>query len=174
VAYLQDPEGVRVGLGVSGVSLGRDETNELVLRDRRASRAHAQLTNRDGQWELTDLSSKNGTYVNGRQVRRHPLRDGDQIRMGDSIWRFHSSDDPNATDAATDVDALAPQLDLTLREHDVLRCVSNGLSDKEIAANLEISVNTVRSHLDRIREKTGLRKRSELTRLAIGMGLDPK
>ena len=173
MAYLQDPEGERVVLSANGLRLGRDDFNDVVFRsDRRVSRSHAQVTNRDGQWVLTDLDSKNGTYVNARQVHRHPLRDGDRIQIGESIWHFHSSDDPNVTDAATDVDSLAPRVDLTRRERDVLRCVSNGLSNKEIATSLQISVNTVRSHLDRIGEKTGLRRRSELTRLAIGLDLD--
>ena len=41
----------------------------------------------------------------------------------------------------------------------------------DIARVLTISVRTVRSHLDRIREKTGQQRRSELTRLAIGEGI---
>jgi DNA-binding CsgD family transcriptional regulator len=61
---------------------------------------------------------------------------------------------------------------LTERERDVLRLISAGLTDKVIAERLFISANTVRSYLERIREKTGLHRRSELTRLAIELGLD--
>jgi DNA-binding CsgD family transcriptional regulator len=173
VAYLQDPDGVRVALGASGLTLGRDDSNDVALRqDVRVSRSHAEIVNSDGQWVLVDLGSKNGTFVNTRRVERHPLRDRDQIQIGGSIWLFHFGDDPRATEAATDAGTLAPKLNLTRRELDVLRLVSEGLSDKEIAGNLQISVNTVRSHLDRIGEKTGLRKRSELTRLAIGLHLE--
>ena len=46
-----------------------------------------------------------------------------------------------------------------------------GERDVDIARALTICVRTVRSHLNRIREKTGQRRRSELTRLAIGEGL---
>jgi DNA-binding CsgD family transcriptional regulator len=45
------------------------------------------------------------------------------------------------------------------------------IRDQDIAEALSISVRTVRSHLDRIREKTGRRRRSELTRLAIEEGI---
>ena len=56
---------------------------------------------------------------------------------------------------------------LTPRERDLLDLLAEGLTDAEIAQKLFISIRTVRSHLDRIREKTGYRRRAELTRLAL-------
>jgi len=53
------------------------------------------------------------------------------------------------------------------REHEVLRLVAGGSTDKEIAQILYISPRTVQNHLTRVREKTGLRRRAELTRWAM-------
>lgn len=53
------------------------------------------------------------------------------------------------------------------RELDVLRLVVRGMTDNEIGRELFISPRTVQNHLTRIREKTGLRRRSELTRWAV-------
>ncbi|MDX6708199.1 MAG: hypothetical protein QOD83_4798 [Solirubrobacteraceae bacterium] len=53
------------------------------------------------------------------------------------------------------------------RELDVLRLVVQGKTDNEIGQELFISPRTVQNHLTRIREKTGLRRRSELTRWAV-------
>ncbi len=53
------------------------------------------------------------------------------------------------------------------RELDVLRQVVQGKTDAEIATALGISPHTVHNHLTRIREKTGLRRRAELTRWAV-------
>ena len=53
------------------------------------------------------------------------------------------------------------------RELDVLRLVVQGKTDNEIGKELYISPRTVQNHLTRIREKTGLRRRSELTRWAV-------
>jgi DNA-binding NarL/FixJ family response regulator len=53
------------------------------------------------------------------------------------------------------------------RELDVLRLVVQGKTDNEIGKELFISPRTVQNHLTRIREKTGLRRRSELTRWAV-------
>jgi predicted ATPase/DNA-binding CsgD family transcriptional regulator len=60
-----------------------------------------------------------------------------------------------------------PAAKLSKRERELLSLVAEGLTDIQIAEKLFISVRTVRSHLDRIRDKTGFRRRAELTRLAI-------
>lgn len=56
---------------------------------------------------------------------------------------------------------------LTEREREILRLLAAGETDQDIADQLFISVRTVRSHLERIRDKTGRRRRPDLTRLAI-------
>ena len=43
----------------------------------------------------------------------------------------------------------------------------------QIAGRLVLSVNTVRSHLERIRDKTGARRRTDLARYAFQAGIDP-
>jgi DNA-binding NarL/FixJ family response regulator len=63
------------------------------------------------------------------------------------------------------------ELPLSERERQVLALLADGERDQDIADTLAISVRTVRSHLDRIREKTGRRRRPELTRLAIEKGI---
>jgi two-component system nitrate/nitrite response regulator NarL len=62
---------------------------------------------------------------------------------------------------------------LTEREKDVLSRVARGLSNKEIAAELGISVRTVESHRDSLMRKTGLRNVAALTRFALESGLLP-
>lgn len=63
------------------------------------------------------------------------------------------------------------EVPLSERERQVLALLADGDRDQDIAEALSISVRTVRSHLDRIREKTGRRRRPELTRLAIEKGI---
>ncbi|MET7884917.1 response regulator transcription factor [Streptomyces avermitilis] len=56
---------------------------------------------------------------------------------------------------------------ITERETQILELLAIGNTDREIARKLKISENTVHSHLDRLREKTGLRRRTDLARLAL-------
>ncbi len=60
---------------------------------------------------------------------------------------------------------------LSARERELVTLVARGRTNAEIAAELYISVRTVGSHLDRIRDKTGCRRRADLTRLALTTGL---
>lgn len=74
-------------------------------------------------------------------------------------------------DSAARLRRAGPRLALTGRERQVLSLLAAGERDVDIARALSVSVRTVRSHLDRIREKTGRRRRPELTRLAIEEGV---
>jgi predicted ATPase/DNA-binding CsgD family transcriptional regulator len=67
--------------------------------------------------------------------------------------------------AAPDLTRLSP------RERELLTLVAQGRTDAQIAAQLYITGRTVSSHLDRIRDKTGCRRRADLTRLALAVGL---
>jgi len=60
---------------------------------------------------------------------------------------------------------------LSARERELVTLVAQGRTDADIAGQLYISIRTVRSHLDRIRDKTGCRRRADLTRLALSEGL---
>jgi DNA-binding CsgD family transcriptional regulator/tetratricopeptide (TPR) repeat protein len=60
---------------------------------------------------------------------------------------------------------------LSARERELVTLVAQGRTDADIAAQLYISIRTVRSHLDRIRDKTGCRRRADLTRLALAAEL---
>ncbi len=59
---------------------------------------------------------------------------------------------------------------LSPRERELVTLVAQGRTNAQIAAQLYISVRTVGSHLDRIRDKTGCR-RADLIRLALSAGL---
>ena len=60
---------------------------------------------------------------------------------------------------------------LSARERELVILVAQGQTDAQIAGQLYISISTVRSHLDRIRDKTNCRRRADLTRLALRAGL---
>jgi DNA-binding NarL/FixJ family response regulator len=73
--------------------------------------------------------------------------------------------EPSQVDTPNNPGNLSP------RERELVTLVAQGRTDADIAAQLYISIRTVRSHLDRIRDKTGCRRRADLTRLALGEGM---
>lgn len=73
----------------SAVVLGSDERNDFVISDPTVSRRHAKVTFHRGRYELTDLGSSNGTFVNGRKVGKSVrLKDGAELRFGNSRFVF--------------------------------------------------------------------------------------
>lgn len=70
------------------VRLGRDPSATVVFTGDDAkvvSAAHAELRHVGGTWQLVDLGSRNGTYLNGRRVSADtPVKTGDQIRLGET------------------------------------------------------------------------------------------
>ncbi|MEU9479346.1 FHA domain-containing protein [Streptomyces sp. NPDC048191] len=69
------------------VRIGRAADNDLVVDDLIVSRRHAELrAHADGTYEIVDLGSHNGTYLNGRPVTRAPLGPGDIVGIGHSAF----------------------------------------------------------------------------------------
>lgn len=79
-----------VALSSDTVTIGRLADCDVVLKDKGASRKHAQLKRRDGAWTLTDLGSTNGTRLNGQTVQSRELSDGDTITIGITVIEFRS------------------------------------------------------------------------------------
>jgi pSer/pThr/pTyr-binding forkhead associated (FHA) protein len=63
-------------------TIGRSPDCGVFLDDVTVSRRHAALVNRDGRWQIEDLGSLNGTFVNRRRVESAPLEDGDELQIG--------------------------------------------------------------------------------------------
>ncbi len=75
------------------LSVGRDSANHLCLPGRTVSRRHFTISKNDADFELVDLDSHNGTFVNGIPVRRKLLAHGDTIRAGGCDLVFLMTED---------------------------------------------------------------------------------
>jgi len=79
-----DPNGHRTRVEIKPVpfKIGRQSDNDLILRDSRASRNHAQIVLENGQYIIEDSGSRHGIHVNGTRVERQFLRNSDRIEFG--------------------------------------------------------------------------------------------
>ena len=62
--------------------IGRSPDNEIFIKSKFISRHHAQIVTHDSGCVIEDLNSTNGIFVGERQVKKHPLRDGDRVSIG--------------------------------------------------------------------------------------------
>jgi diguanylate cyclase (GGDEF)-like protein len=80
--------GVRYPIRDKPLMLGRGEDCDIVINDQSVSRRHARIEPRAEGYDVVDLQSTNGTFVNDRPVSRSPIEDGDCVRTGNCICRF--------------------------------------------------------------------------------------
>ena len=73
------------------VVVGRAHESDIAIRDILLSRKHCRIEPAGEGWAVTDLGSKNGTYVGNKQIARHQLNDGDEVRLGRIKMTFHAS-----------------------------------------------------------------------------------
>ena len=84
--------GRQFAIGSQPITFGRGTENDIVLSTPAASRVHAELRREAGGYVLYDRASTNGTWVNGASVTTRQLRPGDQIMIGDEVFRFDLAD----------------------------------------------------------------------------------
>jgi hypothetical protein len=79
-----------VPLVLEAVTIGRLPDCHITLKDKGASRRHAQIRTVGGVSTLTDLGSTNGTRLNGQTVQSRQLEDGDRITIGATVLEYRS------------------------------------------------------------------------------------
>jgi len=74
-------------------SIGKDESNDVVVRDPTVSKQHAIVKRRRRRWELVDAKSSNGTFVGDTRITDTPasLADGQEIRFGGAKFVFRET-----------------------------------------------------------------------------------
>jgi hypothetical protein len=85
------PTGDRVPLGEYVVTIGRSPEATIVLGDPNVSRQHAEIRPAGDGFVVVDLGSTNGSRVNGAKIAEHPLRDGDEVSFGNTVFHFEAS-----------------------------------------------------------------------------------
>ena len=85
----QGDEIVRFVINKTPCRVGRSERNDLTVKHPSVSRQHAQITLRhDGLYEITDLESLNGVFVNDKKIKTAALAEGDIVDIGDLTFKF--------------------------------------------------------------------------------------
>ena len=86
-------EGVeqKIPLEAASVTLGRGLESDVRLKDIKASRRHCQVVKTSKGYQCVDLSSGNGTYVNGIQIKSQALNPGDKITIGSTTILFEDA-----------------------------------------------------------------------------------
>ena len=136
------------------VTIGRDASNTVPVADSSASRRHSILTRASGSYEIADLESTNGTFVNGVPAGKRLLEHGDQIEIGASKFLFLLRDGEvreGAEPGRFEVDEV--RLNSTVRllpaqalylEPEKVRAAIGEAPDRRIAQDLQVLLSASR------------------------------
>lgn len=151
--------------------IGRDSQCAVRLPEENVSRKHALLRHHEWRWWLRDLGSLNGTVVNGRLIRDDAeILEGAEVDVASFRLKVFFSAQ-RAAKAAEDINSstrsrapAATQVPvcLTPAQRNVHTLLLDGLLEKQVAARLGISVNTVHDRVKEIYKRLGVSSRAEL------------
>jgi DNA-binding CsgD family transcriptional regulator len=162
-------------LNVGSYVIGRTKGAGILIKDTTLSRQHAKLICTANSFVVEDLSSRNGTFVNGERIMRQEVEVGDVIRLGGVVCQIAVSPlsmgeaDGNETTYTMQLPGSSTvELDeLTKAQMEVLRLVLQGLDEATIAERLDRSTHTVHTHLKAIFRQFGVHSRAELIVKAV-------
>ncbi len=151
--------------------VGRDPDCEIILNSETVSRRHAEVDVSDGIVSVRDLGSRNGTYVDGERVSSGTIQIGHRIQFG--TFPFELQDIAGDREETARVSARQHEMqrktraDLTDGQRRVFDLVIEGKTEKEVARRLNLSPNTVHTHVKDIYAVFGVHSRAELIALQL-------
>lgn len=133
------------------ISLGRKAANDVVLSDPMISRRHAEIRKAGGGWQIKDLESRNGVYVNNLKISEEPLAHGDVITIGPIKLLFEDPavKTPEKPEGEKSGSASYPGRGLTGDE--IIKIVSSTSPGYQVEELLNLEED--RKKLDTLREK---------------------
>jgi signal transduction histidine kinase len=119
-------------LKAGSTSIGRADMNDIVVPDYSLARQHARVEQEGAQYQIVDLKSPDGTFVNGVKVSRAHLNHGDQVRLGDVVLVF--SLHPSVPESASQEASRSALKDLLAQDRVVERRSALRLRDEDAAS----------------------------------------
>jgi pSer/pThr/pTyr-binding forkhead associated (FHA) protein len=177
-----------LGEGTQHVTIGRGSGTDIWLDwDSEVSRVHTELERIGDAWTAVDDGlSRNGSYVNGERLTgRQRLRDGDVLRIGGTAILFRDPVEEEVGETVASSDVLSAPLSKAQRRVLVALCrpfkedraYAAPATNQQIADELFLSVNGVKTHLRALFAKFGLedlpqnQKRLTLVEKAMTSGI---
>jgi signal transduction histidine kinase len=104
-------EGKQFDLTEPTASIGRDASNPIRLHDTEVSRRHAEIRRTNDGFEVIDVGSVNGTFVNNHKINKATLAAGDHLAIGQTVLVYSAGRE----EAATHLGELAEQINIITR-----------------------------------------------------------
>lgn len=135
-------------------NFGRSSKNEVQIEDEKISARHFRLFLKEDRLELTDLDSKNGTYLNGILVEQSEVFIGDEIKIGDTVISlFDEEFDAEALEYLTFPGPFKDRLNYELKADFTGARIQNQLMNKQYKAIPKMAVTEAHEQEIALRKK---------------------
>lgn len=160
IVYQEDREQFRYPMREKLINLGRSAQCDLVLQDSSVSALHASIIRKQDEYQLVDLDSTNGTYLNGVRVAKNALKADDVIGVGTFLLKFvigHTSEKTEVTQVRKDFFQESHKILSTIRERQIpaLRGTQAGAEEQSALekslASLDQSVTEAQKGHDQLK-----------------------
>ncbi len=151
--------------------IGRSSKCDFILDEPSISRRHAEIQVKDAVLQVTDLDSRNGTFVDDVRIATLSLSAGKIVRFGQVAFAV-AFENPDVVQAAAEEETVDPSQgasrhtpflqQLSSAQRTVFDLLVTGLSEKEISRQLDLSRHTVHTHTKNIFQIFTVHSRAQL------------
>lgn len=156
--------------------IGRDSNCKLPLVYPTVSRRHCEVWAEDNNVYVRDLKSVNGTFVNGREVRKQQLQPGDVLQIGPLMLQvvravesgekvFDVGFDQESTPIPGEMRKTLEIVNLAARDQEIVKLLVEGYTEKQVAVHTKMTQNAVHSHVKALYKRLGVSSRAQLIAL---------
>jgi len=113
------------------LKIGRSNLNDITIDETDISNLHAEIEHETGVYYITDLQSKNGTFVDGELVISRKLKNGNNITIGNYSLRFQHEDNEDQTEETDSASQATMMIDTSLHRSKLAKSLAEISEEKE-------------------------------------------
>jgi hypothetical protein len=142
------------------VSIGRSSKCEFQLEDEKTSGRHCRFFLKKDRLEITDLDSKNGTYLNGIRIESSEVFIGDEIKLGETVVTIEEKNaDAEAVSTLTFPGPAKDRISYELKADFTGARVQNQMANKKLSVTPKVNYDESRIREIELRKKANSRVR---------------
>jgi len=135
------------------LTIGRSDQNDITIDETAVSNLHAEVEYETGAYYITDIQSKNGTFVDGELVISRKLINGNIISIGDYSLRFQNEESADSLDEADPLNQATMMIDTSIHRSKLAKSLAEISEEKE-----EVKTQAVVTFLDGSRDAVEINK----------------
>lgn len=147
----EDEKSIYYDFNKKNIRLGREATNDIVLKKTGVSRMHCEIREDDGEFYIRDLKSTNGTYLNNEKISEARLYPGDQIQVGGYVFKFTSEIGSKKTDISDETSSII-EIIRTVDKLEAKNSNDTSIDDEALETTFDEEIDVLKNDYKKLRK----------------------